>query len=145
MNIEDDLLDSFFIRPKPKRIIERILLDGRKAIIASNLIAGVYIGSEISFDGGELPDGRYTMIDGKTRFEVTDSVITHEYYVETFKMRNNIIHVDCSRVEGFSIGCQVYKSDFKPIDDGVYRLKFFKWVITKDGVIIEISLMKPSI
>lgn len=92
-------------------------------------------------DGQKAPDGRYTLKDDITRFEVLDGVIAHEYYIERFRQDDATILVDCSRINGFILGCKAY-TDEGPLPDGVYRLKFLNWIQVRDGAISQMSIFR---
>ncbi|WP_211217369.1 hypothetical protein [Neolewinella persica] len=96
---------------------------------------------KLTLDGETPPDGRYTLNDDVTRFEVIKGLVTHEYFIETYEHNGSDIMVDCSRISGYGRSCHIYKED-EPLPDGVYKLKRFKWVKVVDGVIVQTGLFK---
>ncbi|MFK8162489.1 MAG: hypothetical protein AB8H12_08495 [Lewinella sp.] len=99
------------------------------------------VAHKLTLDGETAADGRYTLNDNVTRFEVANGLVTHEYYIETYKHNDHDIMVDCSRISGYGKGCQIYRKDGS-LPNGVYRLKRFKWVKVVDGVIAETGMFR---
>ncbi|TXF91612.1 hypothetical protein FUA23_00055 [Neolewinella aurantiaca] len=139
--MDDDVLDSFLLpnTPSGKRCT-RLLADGRVVVFESvlNLLG---VGNTLMLNGGKALDGRYTLKDGVTRFEVLGGVVVHEYYIEGYPHKGRIILVDCSRMNGFGSGCAIYTKE-GPLSDGVYRLKRFKWVKVENGLIVQTSIFR---
>ncbi len=139
--MDDDILDSFLLPTNPSgRLRTRLLEDGRTVEFhsATNRLGP---SNRLTLEGQAPQDGRYTLNDGITRFEVLSGIIVHEYYVERYKSGTLTILVDCSRVNGFTTGCMVYTED-GPLPDGIYRLKRFKWVKAKDGMVERKSMFR---
>jgi len=137
----DDILDDFLVPNNPSgRLRTRLLLDGRVVEFDSptNTIG---VSQMLMLNGEKAPDGRYTLNDGVTRFEVLGGIVVHAYYVEEYQSNLLSVFVDCSRINGFRAGCMIYTKD-KPLPDGIYRLKRFKWVRVKDGVIEQKSMFR---
>jgi len=137
----NELLDDFLIPSnRSGRRQRRVLMDGR--VVEFEPVENTRgLDHHLMLDGRKAPDGRYTLNDGVTRFEVLKGAVVQEYYIERFKHQEGTILVDCSTINGFDIGCMAYR-DKEPLPNGVYQLKLFKWIQVRDGTISRTSIFK---
>ena len=96
-----------------------------------------YLGSTVvKINNENVPDGIYRLADKPIAYEISDSKISMEYYVEQFKQENGQnIEVGANRISGITKGSPVWLGN-RQAPDGKYRKGWFSKIEVKDGKIL---------
>jgi curved DNA-binding protein CbpA len=97
-----------------------------------------YLGeTKVRINHALVPDGFYRLKDQGIAYEITDSRIQMEYYIEEFKQDNGqVIEIGGNRINGIVKGCPVWMNNqFAP--DGIYRKGWFSRIRVKGGRIVD--------
>lgn len=140
-NMDNSIIDGFLVPKIPARHQRTGMLEDGRLLEFTALNNFVNLDIEVTLEGEMPPDGRYTLADGLTRYEIIGGKIDHEYYVEKFGSGEGEILVDCSRINGFGKGCLAYNAN-GDLQDGVYKLGLFKWMRVTNGEITQTSMFR---
>jgi len=96
-----------------------------------------YSGSSVvKINNKDVPEGFYRLANQDIAYEIRDSKIKMEYYIEKFKQEDGqIIEIAGNRISGITKGSPVWLEDH-PAPDGQYKKGWFSKIEVKNGKII---------
>ena len=96
-----------------------------------------YTGSSVvKINNRDVPDGYYRLANQDVVYEIRDSKIKMEYYIERFKQEDGqIIEVYGNRISGITKGSPVWLDGY-PAPDGQFKRGLFSKIDVKNGKII---------
>lgn len=94
-----------------------------------------YSGSPVKINNKDVPEGFYRLANQDIAYEIRDSEIIMEYYIEKFRQEDGqIIEIGGNRISGITKGSPVWLEDH-PAPDGHYKKGWFSKIEVKNGKI----------
>jgi hypothetical protein len=117
--------------------IEYELSDGSTLTVFQPFNTNVIVGCSVLINSEVPSDCIVSLKNQKLRYEIKNSNVLTEYYIESFKQKDGtLLELDGNRINGIIIGSRGWINN-KPAPDGIYKTGLLSSVKIKDGVIVK--------